>query len=60
MLHTNARALRLKLDPAKAVTAMISYRYDENADPEAFYEGRTWPTEDGFAYIICRELWGIR
>jgi len=52
---TNAKMLRLKLDPAKAVPAMISYQYDENADPEAFYEGRTWPTEDGFAYIICRD-----
>lgn len=40
--------LRLKLDPAKAVLAMISYQYDEG-----FYEGRAWPTEDGFAYIIC-------
>ncbi len=46
---------RLKLDPAKAVPAMISHQYDENADPEAFYEGRTWPTEDGFAYIICHD-----
>ena len=55
MLHTNAKMLRLKLDPAKAVPAMISYQYDENADPEAFYEERTWPTEDGFAYIICRD-----
>jgi len=52
-LHANAKMLRLKLDPAKAVPAMISS--DENADPEAFYEGRTWPTEDGFAYIICRD-----
>jgi hypothetical protein len=47
--------LRLKLDPAKAVPAMISYQHHENADPEAFYEGRTWPTEDGFAYIICHD-----
>jgi len=54
-LHTNAKMLRLKFDPAKAVPAMISYQYDENADPEAFYEGRTWPTEDGFAYIICHD-----
>jgi pimeloyl-ACP methyl ester carboxylesterase len=54
-LHANAKMLRLKLDPAKAVPAMISYQYDENADPEASYEGRTWPTEDGFAYIICRD-----
>jgi hypothetical protein len=52
---TSMKVLRLKLDPAKAVPAMISYQYDENADPEAFYEGRTWPTEDGFAYIICRD-----
>ena len=52
---TNAKMLRLKLDPAKAVPAMISYQYDDNADSEAFYEGRTWPTEDGFAYIICRD-----
>ena len=50
-----ALMLRLKLDPAKAVPAMISYQYDDNADSEAFYEGRTWPTEDGFAYIICRD-----
>jgi hypothetical protein len=49
-LHTNAVS-RLKLDPSKAVPAMISY--DGNADPEALYEGR--PTEDGFAYIICRD-----
>jgi hypothetical protein len=51
--------LRLKLDPAKAVPALISYQYDENADPEGFYEGRTWPTDDGLAYIIwhdCGEL----
>jgi len=53
--HTNAKMLRLKLDPAKAVPAMISYQHHENADPEAFYEGRTWPTEDGFAYIICHD-----
>ena len=33
------KMLRLKLDPPKAVPAMISYQYDENADPEAFYEG---------------------
>jgi hypothetical protein len=46
--------MRLKLDPAKAVAAMISCQSDEKADREAFYEGRTWPTEDGFAYIICR------
>jgi hypothetical protein len=47
--------MRLKLDPAKAVPAMISCQSDEKADPEAFYEGRTWPTEDGFAFIICRD-----
>ena len=33
------RCLRLKLDPAKAVPGMISYQYDENADPESSYEG---------------------
>jgi hypothetical protein len=47
--------LRLKLDPAKALPALISYQYDENADPEGFYEGRTWPTDDGFAYFICHD-----
>ena len=26
--------LRLKLDPAKAVPVLISYQFDENADPE--------------------------
>ena len=43
----------MKLDPAEAVLALISYQYHENADPEGHYEGHTWPTEDGFAYILC-------
>ena len=47
--------LRLKLDPAKALPALISYQYDENADPEGFYEGRTWPTDDGFAHITLTQ-----
>jgi hypothetical protein len=45
----------LKLDPAKAVPPVISYQYDKNADPEGFHEGRTSPTDDGFAYITLTQ-----
>jgi len=33
---------------------MISYPYDENADPKPL-RGADLANEDGFAYVICRD-----